>query len=234
MLDIKVCIICGKELTGKQRTLCSEECRKKRKKEYDYEYRRNNVEKIKNYSHEYYQDNAKRIKKRNHEYCQNNLKKINGYKRKYRLNNPEKIKEKDHIYYQNNQEKIREHQREYGYKKYRLDRGLPEDADLHKESSIERIIREWLQEKNIEFIAQYYIDLRELGANWTYVDFFIEPNICLYCDGNYYHLLLNAKKCDEEQNRILPQMGYNVIRLTETEILNGVRPDLKRGIGDVK
>lgn len=153
----------------------------------------------------------KRINEYSHEYRQNNPEKIKNYYQ----NNQEKFKESSHEHYQNNAEKICERIR----KKYRYNRGLSGDIDLYKESSIEIITREWLQENNINFIAQYYINLE--NSTWTHVDFFIQPNICLYCDGNYYHSLSNVEKCDENQNRILPQMGYNVIRLSEIEILEG-------------
>ena len=220
----KFCVICGKELIGRQRKLCSDkECRKKRKSEWDHKYYLNNQERIKRNTHKYYQDNQEKMRDHNRNYSyvyrQNNQEKIKEQQREYCQNNPKKVKEYKHEYYQNNLEMIKEN----GHKRYRRSRGLPEDADLHKESSIERIIREWLQKNNIEFIAQYYINFE--NSTWTYVDFYIhELNICLYCDGNYYHLFPNVKKCDANQNRILPQMGYKVIRLSEAEILNGNRP----------
>jgi very-short-patch-repair endonuclease len=202
----RFCVICGKLLTGRQTVLCSDkECHRERQKDYECRYRQSNPEKIKEKGRKYYQ---------------NNLEKKKESSRKYRQDNPEKAKKQSSEYRQNNSEKIKKQK----YMKYRFDRGLSEDADLYKESSIERIMRGWLQKNNIEFIAQYYINLE--NSTWTHVDFFIEPNICLYVDGNYYHLLPNAKKCDENQNRILPQMGYNVIRLSEVEILNGIRPNL--------
>lgn len=246
----KFCIICGKPLTGKQIKLCSnKECHRKRKNECHHNYRQNNPEndykyrqehrdEMNEYNHEYYQKNLEKIKEYGCRYRQDNPKKVKENIRRWRQNNPEKIKE----YLQNNVEKLKENSRryyqnnreeaqryyqnnrdeilEYGRKKYRLSRGLLEDCDLRKESSLEKITRKWLQENNIEFIAQYYINLE--GGNYTKVDFYIpDVNICLYVDGNYYHLLSNVKRCDADQNRILPQMGYDVIRITETEILEG-------------
>jgi len=262
---VRSCIICGKELTGKQRTLCADrECHKERKKEIASKYRRNHSEEIKRrgceyyrnnkierqkYKRKYYQNNTERIRERSHRYYQNNIEKIRKYNRVYcldnreriqvqraewRQNNSEKVKKCKQDYYQNNLEKIKEDRynyrqnnieriRAYDSRRYRLSRDLPEDADLHKETSIEIIMREWLQENDIEFIEQYYINLE--NSTWTFVDFYIpELNICLYCDGDYYHLLPNAKKCDGNQNRILPQMGYNVVRMTEVKILEGDRP----------
>lgn len=190
--EINFCIICGKLLVGGQRKLCSEECRKENKRRY--------------YGN-YYQDNQEKLNKQNREYRQNNQEKMKEYDRKY-----------GREYYQNN----REDSLEYERRRYRRSRGLSENCDLRKESGIEIIMGEWLQDNGIEFIPQYYINLE--SSTWTHVDFFIEPNICLYVDGGYYHLLPNAKKCDENQNKILPQMGYKVIRMAEVEILAGNRP----------
>lgn len=185
----RFCVVCGKELTGRQLVLCSDEkCYKKRKNEYLREYR------------------------------QNNSKKIKECERRYRLSNHERIKKRDcatqREYYRNNPEKINERNR----KNYRRVRGLPEDADLHKESSIERIMREWLQTLNIKFVQEYSINFGNI--TWTRVDFYIsEANICLYCDGNYWHSFSKVQERDIRNNKILEKLGYNVIRMTETDIL---------------
>ena len=182
----KFCIICGKELIGRQRTLCSDrECHKEWRRNYNYEYYQNNPEKA-------------------IEYRQNNREKINEQARKYR---------------QNNREKLSKLSREY----YRFIHGLPEDYDFHKESSIEIIVGSWLQEFNIEFEQQYFINFE--GKNWTRVDFYISRmNVCLYIDGDYWHSLLEVQERDMRNNRLLEEMGYKVIRLSEAEILNGDRP----------
>lgn len=211
----KFCVICGKELTGKQRKLCSDiECHRDDKKEYD---------------HKYYQNNVEKILKQQCRYQRNNRKRINGSVRKRRQNNPEKVKENNHKYYQNNSERIKENSRnyyqdnleeikEYKNKYYRRARGLPEDADLRKESILERIMRERLQENNIEFIAQHYINLENL--TWTRVDFYIPGiNVCLYTDGDYWHSLSEVQERDMRINKALEEMGYKVIRMTETKIL---------------
>ena len=197
MVDIKVCIVCGKELSKYWRVYCSNECAKegalkrrrdryqsdpehrKRDNERSYKYYQDNRKERLEYGYEYRQNNRERENARSCEHYQNNTEEI----KKYYQNNRERKNENNRNYRQNNLEKVKEKDRKY----YRRVRGLPEDADLHKESSIEIITREWLQENNIEFIEQYYINLKKLGANWTYVDFFIEPNICLYSDGGYYH-----------------------------------------------
>ena len=265
----RFCVICGKPLTGGQRKLCSEGCRKEKKrkqqrewiqnnpekkKECSLKWRQNNLEKIKEYDHEYYQNNLERLRENSRDYYRNNREKVLEYDRKYRQNNPEKIKEKnrvyrqehkderneyDHKWRQNNPDYMHEwrqnnpdYDREYYWnnrersldgnrRRYRLSRGLPEDIDLHEESSIEIIMKEWLRDNNIKFEQEFGINLQ--NSTWTRVDFYIpEANICLYCDGDYWHSLLEVQKRDIKQNEILSQMGYNVVRLTETEILEGV------------
>jgi len=138
-----------------------------------------------------------------------------------RFNLEKRYKPNDDKYYRDNQAEILERKRRH----YRDVRGLPEDWDLSKESSIEAIMRKWLQESGIEFIQQHFIDLED--STWTRVDFYIpEANVCLYCDGDYWHGPLKPEKqeSDTRINKTLEVMGYNVIRMTETEILEGNRP----------
>jgi very-short-patch-repair endonuclease len=93
-----------------------------------------------------------------------------------------------------------------------------------EQTNIERAMEAWLVDNNINYTAEHLI---KFDKSFTIVDFFIEPNICLYCDGDYWHSILKVQARDVKQNESLSAMGYNVIRLSETEILNGVRPDLK-------
>lgn len=186
----KFCVVCGKQLIGKQRKLCSDEkCHRESKKEQRQIYYQNNRDGILNYGFKYYQDHReKRIE----------------YQRGYRQDNPEKVKE-------------------YLSRYYRRSCGLPEDSDLVKESNIEVIIEKWLQESDIEFEQQYFINFE--GKSWTRVDFYIpEVNMCLYVDGNYWHSLPGIQERDTKINKTLEEKGYNVIRMTEAEILEGNRP----------
>lgn len=50
-------------------------------------------------------------------------------------------------------------------------------------------------------------------------DFFIEPNICIYCDGDYWHNLPNVIERDKKINDILKFAGYKVLRLWENKII---------------
>jgi hypothetical protein len=107
--------------------------------------------------------------------------------------------------------------------KIRKQLGLPEDA-LLPESSIpettELPIKLWLEENNIEFEPQKYI---EIGSTFTYVDFFIplpdsDRGICLYCDGDYWHGpdFPETIEKDAMQRNDLEKQGYIVIRLWES------------------
>ena len=194
-----------------------------RSRECSRKHRLKNSEKIAEYKRKYRHNNQEKIAKYRCEYHRKNREKLNNYNREYRQNNCEKLKESNHKYYYSNQEKKRENRRKY----YRRTRGLPEDCDLSHPSSIELIMKQWLQDSSIEFTEQQYINLRAFGANWTRVDFFIEPNICLYSDGGigtYYHGTKDVQERDDRINKALEEGGHIVIRLSESDILTGVRP----------
>lgn len=91
---------------------------------------------------------------------------------------------------------------------------------INTETDIEVEIEEWLINKKICFVKQKPLE------KITIVDFFIEPNICVYADGDYWHSLELTKKRDERINKELLNKGYKVIRLSGSEIKKGVRPIL--------
>ena len=84
----------------------------------------------------------------------------------------------------------------------------------NKETSIERIVRLWLDEINIDYEAQHVV------PGITITDFFIEPNIAIYCDGRYWHSKLKAINRDCFVNRSLTEKGYRLLRLKEDEIID--------------
>lgn len=86
------------------------------------------------------------------------------------------------------------------------------------QTDIEKIIEDWLIENKIEHEKEKPL----LGV--TIVDFFIKPNICVYCDGDYWHTLSNIKRKDFLQNRTLKENGFKVIRLWGNDIKKGRRP----------
>ncbi len=113
----------------------------------------------------------------------------------------------------------------------RMKLGLAEDAPIPDKLlplTTELPLKEWLEEMHIRFESQKYI---EIGSTYTYVDFFIPfPNshrgICLYCDGDYWHGsdFPDVIEKDRMQNEELQKLGHIVIRVKESEIVNGMRP----------
>jgi G:T-mismatch repair DNA endonuclease (very short patch repair protein) len=53
-------------------------------------------------------------------------------------------------------------------------------------------------------------------------DIFIEPNICIFVDGIYWHSSERAKKRDKEVNKFLKENNYIVLRFTDMEIYNNM------------
>jgi len=92
---------------------------------------------------------------------------------------------------------------------------VQKDHDTDIEITIER----WLEESKIGFQKQKQIE------GISIPDFFIEPNICLYADGDYWHGLEKVKKRDKWINRQLKDRGYEVIRILGSDIKDGVRPN---------
>ena len=49
-------------------------------------------------------------------------------------------------------------------------------------------------------------------------DIFIEPNICIFADGNYWHNYPNGNERDKQITNKLQTQGYKVLRFWENEI----------------
>lgn len=87
------------------------------------------------------------------------------------------------------------------------------------DTDIELIIEKWLIENNIKHEKQKSLH----GV--TICDFWIEPNIVLYCDGDYWHTIPKVKKRDEWIDRqLIQKYNYKVIRLLGSQIKKGARP----------
>ena len=76
-------------------------------------------------------------------------------------------------------------------------------------TSIEIKTKEFLDNLKIRYVMNKPI----IGI--TQPDFFIEPNICIYCDGDYWHSLPKAIERDKRINERLRFNNYKVIRLRE-------------------
>jgi len=92
---------------------------------------------------------------------------------------------------------------------------------IQKESDtdIEVIIENWLKEKKIDYEKQKQIN------GISIPDFFIKPNLCLYCDGDYWHSIPKVQKRDIWINGQLEKFNYRVIRIKGSDIKRGMRPD---------
>ena len=83
-------------------------------------------------------------------------------------------------------------------------------------NSIERILYEELKARGFLFEIQKLINGRFL------VDAYIPSlNLVIEADGDYWHSLEKNKIRDKRKNAYLKACGYNLLRLTETEINNG-------------
>lgn len=80
------------------------------------------------------------------------------------------------------------------------------------ETSIEKIVRLYLEELKINFV-------QEAKFGRFHADFLLpEKKTVIECDGEYWHGFKHSKKRDERKNKFLETQGYNLIRLTEKEI----------------
>ena len=108
--------------------------------------------------------------------------------------------------------------------RYWLGRKRPEilnwinNVKVFKETSIELKLQKLLKENNIQFKSNYPI----LGYR---PDIFIEPNICIFADGCYWHKCSECgfvdKLVNEKDARITKHLqvsGYTVIRIWEHDI----------------
>lgn len=59
-------------------------------------------------------------------------------------------------------------------------------------------------------------------------DFFIEPNLCVFVDGIYWHKLKSKKKRDKKVNEKLLDEGYDVLRFTDSEVLSDLKIIVKK------
>lgn len=78
-------------------------------------------------------------------------------------------------------------------------------------SSLELIIQDALKKQGIGFTPQY---------EWKrgFIDIFIEPNIAIFIDGDYWHNLPNVREKDKMQDKNLVNNGFVVYRFWEHQI----------------
>jgi len=91
-----------------------------------------------------------------------------------------------------------------------------------KQTVPEEIYELYLKEKGLEYKKHFRIDL---PSTWTYVDFFIEPNVCIYIDGDYWHGsdFPDVVEKDRRQDEELESLGHKVLRLSESKVYERFR-----------
>jgi len=83
-------------------------------------------------------------------------------------------------------------------------------------TGIERKLQWILQKNGIEFRSQYLL----LGK--YIIDIFVEPNIVIEADGDYWHTLPYVQVKDKRRDKELSENGYKVIRFWGSEINNNI------------
>lgn len=88
---------------------------------------------------------------------------------------------------------------------------------LRNPTNIEIVVDKFLSGSGVDYESQRPIDNRYL------VDFFVpSKNLVIECDGEYWHSLAGTRKKDALENAYLKKQGYNLIRISERDILNGM------------
>lgn len=81
------------------------------------------------------------------------------------------------------------------------------------DTTIERMMESELKCRGVSFIKQHAIPEAK-----TIPDFFISPNIVIYCDGDFWHRIPDVVTKDSRQNFTLNFLGFKVFRFWEKEI----------------
>lgn len=71
-----------------------------------------------------------------------------------------------------------------------------------------------------EALTRHHIDFSTHKNIVGQPDIFIEPNLCIFADGDYWHRRSDRIRRDEYVNRKLLEEGYIILRFWETDILN--------------
>lgn len=91
-----------------------------------------------------------------------------------------------------------------------------------KNTSIEILFQKALRQCEIKFETHRAID------GICCPDIFIEPNIIVECDGDYWHSLPGRKARDKAHNSDLQKAGYKVFRFLGSEITKDVDSCVER------
>jgi len=101
--------------------------------------------------------------------------------------------------------------------------GRQKQQNMKGPTSIEKKLYDELKKRGILFEKQRLINGRFI------VDAYIPSlNLVIEADGNYWHSLPKTVEKDRRENAYLKKCGYNLLRLTGTEINNGRFKDIIR------
>jgi len=84
-----------------------------------------------------------------------------------------------------------------------------------KDTKPERLLQDALKTENIKF--QTHVPL------FGQPDIFIQPNLCIFVDGDYWHSLPKQIERDVLVTETLEKQGYRVIRIWEHEVYNNLK-----------
>lgn len=106
----------------------------------------------------------------------------------------------------------------------------------NRDTKPERMIQIWLTLNQIKFIKHRGIKFS--NNRWVQVDIFIEPNIVIEIDGDYWHanpskynsdsIIAGGRYAKEiwaediQENHELNKLGYYIIRIWESDIKSGI------------
>ena len=101
-----------------------------------------------------------------------------------------------------------------------------------KETEPEKLVREELTMRGIEFIQEYPIKVKlDSGSFNYYIDFYLPwQAITIDVDGEYFHDLPGQKGVDFRKDGVLRLLGYKVVRLREDEVHADVQLAVDRAL----
>ena len=98
-------------------------------------------------------------------------------------------------------------------------------SQYRKPTDIELELMSVLEELGLDYTTQKPI----LGV--TVADVFIEPNVAIFADGEYWHSLEGQEESDQAKTMKLVKKGYIVLRLDGKTILKN-REEVKKKVTD--
>lgn len=97
----------------------------------------------------------------------------------------------------------------------------------NKQSSLEKIFEDKLQDLNISYFSQAWLDFWEIAGTWFICDFYLwDYNLYINIDG-FFHTDPSHMKRDKLLDLLCEKNNINIIHITDAELLN-TNFDLRR------